>query len=1046
MSVPPPTSISSAFRPAREALLLWVLLTACAVVGVWVAGRYGERKLEDAARNEAVNAARAAVLGMDPALHQRVATGEKMWSDTHKLALKTLLGFHRQYPDVSRVRTFMLDPSGNVIVILDSETIAGDVGMKRPVDPEELRTPLPPSDPAYPLVEQVLRTHQPAGAKDSRDDGYRMWRAGVAPFGEYAALEADLTSIDQDAALNSLRMWMGTGIGLAVIACGIVALIYFNVRSSLMTAEVSGGEAMQGQQWLEQRNSRLVEALGQVVLHRDLGNGCLLWDGDTRGFFGMPPEDMSVQFEGWLGRISPIDAPRVRDAMRYVSLDRRTYAVEYRVRHADGSWRWFRERGVVSFQIDGENFKPTMIDAVLENISDLKEEQEELAALALIASRTDNAVCLTDPKGRVQWANTTFQRLTGHDGHAARGRALADLFAGAPGQLALSGLVTDAIAGRGGRAEMELRHRGGAPYWANVEIQPLKDESGAITRLVAIQSDITAAKEFEARLVRAKEAAETADRAKSEFLAVMSHEIRTPLNAVLGFTRLLLDTPLNAQQRDYIDTIRSSGDSLLHLLNDILDFSKMDASSVELESAPFDLRGCVEDALDVLIAPATTRGIELVGDIALGAPQVVVGDRGRLRQILLNLAGNAVKFTEAGEVCVSVRPAPVHMGDGPAPEGAHVARLRFEVRDTGPGIAPDQQARLFKPFTQADSSATRKHGGTGLGLAISRRLVTLMGGEIGLQSVVGDGSTFWFEIPLAVADHQPPAPAALKALEGLRVLVVEKNTAQRNVLTAQLGAWGMLVEAFGRGRDAIVAAEHRRFDVALLDAGLPDIDGLALVERLRRLPRRNVGGMILVGPPGRLPVATVGPFDALHRLVKPIHLAALAEVLLRAAPRIARPVMPSRPAPREIPPAAEAIRSGATLSNPVEDEPVVCAGRVLVADDNAINRKLVKKMLSGLGYESRLVTNGRECVEVIQNEGAFDAILMDIQMPEMDGLAATKAIRGLGSEIPVIALTADAMPDDRARCMAAGMNDYLQKPLRTDALEAALARAAAGVA
>jgi CheY-like chemotaxis protein len=390
----------------------------------------------------------------------------------------------------------------------------------------------------------------------------------------------------------------------------------------------------------------------------------------------------------------------------------------------------------------------------------------------------------------------------------------------------------------------------------------------------------------------------------------------------------------------------------------------------------------------------------------------------------------------------------LHTGDGPAPAGAHVARLRFEVRDTGPGIAPDQQARLFKPFTQADSSATRKHGGTGLGLAISKRLVALMGGEIGLESTPGVGSTFWFEIPLAAADHQPPAPEALRALEGLRVLVVEKNATQRAVLAAQLGAWGMMVETFGRGRDAVVAAEHRRFDVALLDAALPDIDGLGLVERLRRLPRRNIGGIVLVGPPGRLPVAAAGPFDALHRLVKPIHNAALAEALLRAAPRVARPVVPpAQRIPRETPSAAVAIRSGATLSTPAEETPAPAAlGRVLVADDNAINRKLVKKMLDGLGYASVLVTNGAECVEAVQGGSPFDAILMDIQMPEMDGLAATKAIRELGSEVPIIALTADAMPDDRARCMAAGMNDYLQKPLRSDALVAALGRASTGVA
>jgi CheY-like chemotaxis protein len=386
------------------------------------------------------------------------------------------------------------------------------------------------------------------------------------------------------------------------------------------------------------------------------------------------------------------------------------------------------------------------------------------------------------------------------------------------------------------------------------------------------------------------------------------------------------------------------------------------------------------------------------------------------------------------------------------PVGTHVSRLRFEVRDTGPGIDEEQQAKLFKPFTQADSSATRKHGGTGLGLAISKRLVLLMGGEIGLTSTPGRGSTFWFEIPMAVADHQPSPPPALQALKDLRVLLVEKNATVRRVLSTQLSAWGMQVEAFARGRDGILAAEHRRFDVALLDVALPDMDGLSLVERLRNSPRRNVGGIIIMGLPGRLPIPSQGPFDALHRLIKPIHIVALSETLLRAAPRIARVLAP--PLRRTAPvfptlggKAAEPATPPAGIATPAEttapiNDPANPPRRILVADDNAINRKLVKKMLDGMGFASVLVTNGAECVEAVKTHGEFEAILMDIQMPELDGLGATQAIRQLGSAIPIIALTADAMPDDRARCLAAGMNDYLQKPVRPDALGAALDRAA----
>ncbi len=1034
MPVPPPTSISQAFAPAREAFLIWVGLTACAVIGVWMGGQYGERQLSKAIRNDAVDKARAAMLGLDPALHARVARDEKMWSVPHKKALATLVAFHKQYPDVSRVRTFMLN-GGKVYVILDTETVAGDVGMKRPVDPTPLRTPLNPSDPAYKVVKQVLRDREPAATEESSYDGYRHWRPGVAPLGSDAAIEADLTSIEQENALLNLKMWVGTGIGISVLACGAVALIYFNIRTAHLVSETTGGEAKRGQEWLEQRNSRLVEALGQIVLHRDLNAGCLLWDGDSERILGTMTERMPMDFPDWLTRIHPDDAGRVRIAATRATPEKRTYELDYRARHANGDWRWFRERGVVSFMEVEERTLPTTIDCVIEDISELKREEEELAALALIASRTDNAICLMDAEGHIQWANANFQHLTGHAPLAAHGKLLTTLFPSAPGHSVLEDLFRDAIAGKGGRAEIQLAHLDGTPYWTNLELQPLKDEAGSINRLVAIQTDITATKEFEARLVSARDSAETADRAKSEFLAVMSHEIRTPLNAVLGFTRLLLDTPLSAQQRDYIDTIRSSGDSLLHLLNDILDFSKMDASGMKLEQTPFDLRGCIEDALDVLISPATTRGLDLYGDIGLDTPIAVVGDRARLRQILLNLAGNAVKFTDRGEVAIVVRrlPAPPET-PAPAVKNPSTARLRFEIRDTGPGIAPDQQLLLFRPFTQADSSATRKHGGTGLGLAISKRLVNLMGGEVGLDSIPGVGSTFWFEIPLAVAAHQPAPLPGLSALEGLRVLLVEKNSGIRRMLTTQLHAWGLQVEAFARGRDAIFAAEHRRFDVALLDAAPPDIDGLGLVDRLRHLPRRSVGGIILAGPPGKLPVAIHGPFDALHRLVKPIHISILAETLLRAAPRITR-----APIPRPLSPPAQSAPLPESVANTLSAPADLPGRRILVADDNAINRKLVKKMLASMGYTPTLVTNGRECVEAIQAE-EFDAILMDIQMPEMDGLAATRAIRDLGNPIPIIALTADAMPDDRARCLAAGMNDYLQKPVRPDALEAALTR------
>ena len=663
--------------------------------------------------------------------------------------------------------------------------------------------------------------------------------------------------------------------------------------------------------------------------------------------------------------------------------------------------------------------EPVGTNSISTDVTERRAQERRIAEshslVQAVLNSTSFMIVACDTVGIVTGINPPAERVLGRTEAEAVGSVYVDeMFDGADFDAIVEGVHET---GRDDR-EWTLRRHDGSTFPAFVSISALRDAGGIHTGYAVVASDITVRKEAERALVTATREAEQASRAKGEFLANMSHEIRTPMNAVIGLTGLLLDTSLNDEQLEFVETIRASGDALLTIINDILDFSKIESGNLVLEQESFDVRDCVESALDLVAGRAAEKDVNLAYLVENSVPQTLVGDVTRVRQVLVNFLSNAVKFTDRGDVYVHVTSRTLTNG---------LVDVSVAVRDTGIGIPANRVDRLFRSFSQVDASTTRQFGGTGLGLAISKRLVELMGGGVKVESTPDVGSTFTFTIIVGVgeATRRTFLTGIAPELNDRRILVVDDNATNRRILEQHLRGWGMYVVSATSGPEALdLIAREAAFDCAVLDMQMPGMDGEALAAAWRERPGAVVPPMILLTSMGRR--GSHGERQFVAVLSKPVKPSILYDTLVStftgaASQRRARSV-------------ARAIDRDMAARQPM---------RILLVEDNPVNQMVATRMCEKLGYRIDVVGNGLEALAAV-NQIPYDTILMDVHMPEMDGFETTRRIREL-TELDrrpwIVAMTASAMESDRQACVAAGMDAYTPKPVTMDSLESALSRA-----
>jgi two-component system sensor histidine kinase/response regulator len=655
-------------------------------------------------------------------------------------------------------------------------------------------------------------------------------------------------------------------------------------------------------------------------------------------------------------------------------------------------------------------------------IASLGKSESKNKLLATIVEQSSEAIWTKDLAGTITSWNSGAAAMFGYSPAEAMGRAL-NVSESTPEEEAAR--MRRLVAGEKFSYDARAMTKSRAAIDIQVAVAPLLDDTNQCIGSIAVARDVTQHKRSAEALRLAREAAEAASQAKSSFLARMSHEIRTPMNGVLGMTELLLETGLSGTQRKYAETVQRSGQNLLGIINDLLDFSKIEAGKLELENVDMDLRRTIEDVVDLLAERAHVKGLELACSVPANLVTQVKGDPLRLGQILTNLVGNAIKFTEQGSVVIRV---------ASVEETAKKVTMRFEVSDTGAGISLEAQSRIFDEFSQADGSTTRKHGGSGLGLAISKQLVEMLGGSIHVESALGAGSTFWFTGSFEKQEaqpHQDARSAPMGMLTGVRALILESTAISRGILHSQMSNWGMSIRVAATPEQAIdllaqAAARGAAYDIAIIDLGQPGMDAVELARTIRAgADIANVRLVMLTRRQVDIKNARDAGIDAC--LAKPVRQTVLYECLVNV-----------------IGGQSQEAAAAPAVSEPVNSAPAGIRGNILLVEDNLINQQVALGILQIQGYSVTVVNNGREALDAYA-QGGFDLILMDCHMPEMDGFEATREIRerersSIGTRVPIIALTANAMAQDRQECLNVGMDDHLSKPFSMQTLQDMLDR------
>ena len=769
----------------------------------------------------------------------------------------------------------------------------------------------------------------------------------------------------------------------------------------------------QAEQQLWERERELESLMGHLpgLAYRALADDhwtALFASRGMEDLTGYPADEFTSRRLNYADIMLPEDRPATREGVLNALRERRMHEAEHRVRHKDGTVRWIWARGHGVFADDGSlrfieglNLDMTRQKRAEEN---LRESERRWRSLA---EALPQLVWTATPDGACDYFSTQWTKFTGVPASQLLGwRWLEVLHPDDREATRLS--WAESVAGRGAY-DVEYRvHRSDGEYrWFKTRGVPIRDSEGGMFKWFGTCTDITDGKLAEEELRLAKEAAESANRAKDEFLANVSHEIRTPMNAILGMTDLALDTPLTEDQRQYMTTVKSAADALLGVINDILDFAKIEAGRLELDPADFSLDSVLGSTLRALAVRAHKQGLELVCQQRPDVPDALVGDAGRLRQVLINLVGNAIKFTECGEVVVLVENA-----DEPVQEGE--VSLRFTVTDTGIGIPLDKQAKIFRAFEQEDTSTTRKYGGTGLGLTIAARLVGLLGGAIRVESEPGRGSTFGFTARFRRRTDSGGELASVPAfpLRGLPVLIVDDNATNRRILEGWLRGHEMEPSSAGDGVTAMDAiwngvAQGRPYPLVLLDGRMPDIDGVALAAKIRQRKELSATRIIVMTSgdrPGDL--ARARQLQIAANLLKPIQRSELIDTIVS--------VMGLEGNPERL------LESAAVTRAPTPEHATGVPLRILAAEDNEFNRDLLEHMLAGQGLSSTMVVDGRNALALLERKH-FDVLLLDIHMPELDGFQVVQAIRErertAGGHLPVIALTARSRKEDREKCL-----------------------------